>query len=346
MSILTRQASLKELADFVNAGFQGDPETLVSGIATLENAQPGDLSFFSNRKYYRFLTATRAGIVILKAEDVQHCPTNAIITDDPYLSYARLAAWLTADQSRSALIHNTAIVGKDTQLGKDVALAANVVIGEQCNIGNNVSLDAGCVIADGVTIGENTHCHPNVSIYKNVRIGKNTLIHSGVVIGSDGFGIANEQGKWIKVPQLGSVQVGDNVEIGANTTIDRGAIEDTIIENGVKLDNLIQIAHNVHIGENTAIAGCVGIAGSTTIGRNCAIGGGAGILGHLSITDQVHITATSLVTKSISKPGVYSSGTPLQENALWHKNFVRFKQLDSMARRLTELQAQVKTLEK
>ncbi len=346
MSIPTRQASLKELAEFVNAEFQGDPETQVSGIATLEHAQPGDLSFFSNRKYHRFLSSTRASIVILKAEDVQHCPTNAIITDDPYLSYARLAAWLTTEQNPTAIIHDTVIIGQDTHIGEDVSLAANVVIGEQCNIGNNVRLDAGCVIADGVTIGDNTHCYPNVSIYKNVRIGKNTLIHSGVVIGSDGFGIANKQGKWIKVPQLGSVQIGDNVEIGANTTIDRGAIEDTIIENGVKLDNLIQIAHNVHIGENTAIAGCVGIAGSTTIGRNCAIGGGAGILGHLSITDQVHITATSLVTKSISKPGVYSSGTPLQENALWHKNFVRFKQLDSMARRLTELQAQLKILEK
>ncbi len=346
MSIPIRQVSLKELAEFVNAGFQGNPETLVSGIATLENAQSDDLSFFSNRKYRRFLSSTQAGIVILKAEDVEQCPTHAIITDDPYLSYARLAAWLTTKQNTTASIHDTAIVGQDTHIGENVSLAANVVIGEQCRIGNNVTVDAGCVIADGVTIGDNTHCYPNVTIYKNVRIGKNTLIHSGVVIGSDGFGIANEQGKWIKVPQLGSVQIGDNVEIGANTTIDRGAIEDTIIENGVKLDNLIQIAHNVHIGENTAIAGCVGIAGSTTIGRNCAIGGGAGILGHLSITDQVHITATSLVTKSISKPGVYSSGTPLQENALWHKNFVRFKQLDSMARRITELQAQLKVLEK
>ena len=346
MSIPTRQASLKELAEFVNAGFQGDPEARISGIATLEHARPGDLSFFSNRKYRRFLSSTRAGIVILKAEDVQHCPTNAIITEDPYLSYARLAAWLTSEQNPGALIHATAIIGQDTHIGEDVSLAANVVIGEQCHIGNNVRLDAGCVIADGVTIGDHSHCYPNVSIYRNVRMGKNTLIHSGVVIGSDGFGIANEQGQWIKVPQLGAVQIGDNVEIGANTTIDRGAIEDTIIENGVKLDNLIQIAHNVHIGENTAIAGCVGIAGSTTIGRNCAIGGGAGILGHLNITDQVQITATSLVTKSISQPGIYSSGTPLQENALWHKNFVRFKQLDSMARRLTELQAQVKSLEK
>ncbi len=342
MSIPTLQASLKELAELVNAGFQGDPETRVSGIATLEQAQPGDLSFFSNRKYHKFLSATQASIVILKPEDLEQCPTNAIVTDDPYLSYAKIAAWLTADPEQSSVVHDTAIIGKETHLGNNISLAAHVVIGEHCTIGDNVILDAGCVIADGVSIGANTHCYPNVSIYNQVSMGKNVLVHSGVVIGSDGFGIANDQGQWIKVPQLGSVQIGDHVEIGSNTSIDRGAIEDTVIENGVKLDNLIQIAHNVHIGENTAIAACVGIAGSTTIGKNCAIGGGAGILGHLSITDHVHITATSLVTKSINKPGVYSSGTPLQENALWHKNFVRFKQLDSMARRLMDLQSKIK----
>lgn len=344
MSISTRQASLKELAQLVDAGFHGDPDTQVSGIATLEHAQPGDLSFFSNRKYHKYLSSTEASVVILKPDDLQQCPASAsaIVTDDPYLSYAKIASWLTADNHHSAAVQSTAVIGQGCSLGENVTLGANVVIGQNCSIADNVVLDAGCVIADGVSIAENSHLYPNVSIYYNVRIGKNAIIHSGVVIGSDGFGIANDKGQWIKVPQLGSVVIGDNVEIGSNTTIDRGAIEDTIIENGVKLDNLIQVAHNVHIGEHTAIAGCVGIAGSTSIGRHCAIGGGAGILGHLTITDHVHITATSLVTKSISKPGVYSSGTPLQENAQWHKNFARFKQLDSMARRLTELQNKLK----
>ncbi len=342
MSISTRKAGLKELAEFVDADFHGDPDTQISGIATLELAGTHDLSFFANRKYHKYLLSTQAAIVILKPDDLEQCPGSAILADDPYLSYAKIAAWLTQNTHQTTAIHPAAIIGESTQLGKNVTLAANVVIGQNCLIADNVVLDAGCVIADGVSIAENSHIFPNVSIYSGVKIGKNAIIHSGVVIGSDGFGIANDKGQWTKVPQLGSVVIGDNVEIGSNTTIDCGAIEDTVIEDGVKLDNLIQVAHNVHIGENTAIAGCVGIAGSTRIGKYCAIGGGAGILGHLNIADHVHITATSLVTKSISKPGVYSSGTPLQENALWHKNFVRFKQLDSLARRLNELENKTK----
>ena len=338
MSIPTRRASLKELADIVDATIHGDPEVLISGIATLEHAKTNDLSFFSNRKYYKFLASTQATIVILSPDDVDQCPCNAIVVDDPYLAYAKIATWLTSQEHQNTKIAPSAIIADDVKMGSNVSIGANVVIGQGSVIGDNVTIGAGCSIANEVTISDGTLIYANVSIYPRVSIGKNVIIHSGVVIGSDGFGIANEKGKWFKVPQLGTVVVGNDVEIGANTTIDRGAIEDTIIEDGVKLDNLIQIAHNVRIGENTAIAGCVGIAGSTTIGKHCAIGGGSGILGHLSIADHVHITATSLVTKTISKAGVYSSGTPLQENAQWHKNFARFKQLDSMARRITELE--------
>ena len=327
-----------ELAEIVGASVHGDPESNISGIATLELAGPGDLTFFSNRKYHKFLSATTASIVILHHDDVELCPTNAIVVDDPYLAYAKIATWLTSQQNDETSIAASAVIDESVELGNNISIGANVVIGSGCRIADNVCIEAGCSIAENVSIGSGSVIYANVSVYSGVTIGVNSIIHAGVVIGSDGFGIANEKGQWFKVPQLGSVTIGDNVEIGANTTIDRGAIEDTVIENGVKLDNLIQVAHNVRIGENTAIAGCVGIAGSTTIGKCCAIGGGSGILGHLTIADHVHITATSLVTKSIKKAGVYSSGTPLQENALWHKNFARFKQLDSMARRISELE--------
>ncbi|MCW8932168.1 MAG: UDP-3-O-(3-hydroxymyristoyl)glucosamine N-acyltransferase [Gammaproteobacteria bacterium] len=338
MSISTRQASIKELAEIVGASIHGDSEVTISGIATLELAKNSDLSFFTNRKYHKYLLSTEASIVILHPDDVKHCPTNAILTDDPYLAYAKIATWLTKPENLKSQIAVSAIIAESATIGDNTSIEAHVVIGNNSLIGNNVHLSAGCVIGDNVKVGNDTVIYPNVSIYSNVAIGSNTTIHSGAVLGSDGFGIANEKGQWFKVPQLGTVIIGDNVEVGANTTIDRGAIEDTVIENGVKLDNLIQIAHNVRIGENTAIAGCVGIAGSTTIGKHCAIGGGSGILGHLTIADHVHITATSLVTKSIKESGVYSSGTPLQENAQWHKNFVRFKQLDKMARRLSKLE--------
>ncbi len=338
MSIITRQANIKELADIVGAPIHGNAETTISGIATLQSADESELSFFSNRKYHKYLGQTKAAIVILHPDDLSACPTNAILADDPYLAYAKIAAWLTQADIQKKYTAPSALIADNVFMGKNTHIGAHVVIGSACHIGDNVSIHAGCVIADNVHIGEHTLLYPNVSIYADVQLGQHCIIHSGVVLGSDGFGIANDQGQWFKVPQLGRVIIGDRVEIGANTTIDRGAIEDTIIADGVKLDNLIQVAHNVKIGENTAIAGCVGIAGSSTIGKYCAIGGGAGILGHLTIADHVHITATSLVTKSISQAGVYSSGTPLQENSQWHKNFIRFKQLDKMARRLTELE--------
>ena len=345
MSIVTRYASLDELARLIDGSVHGDPDVSISGIATLELAKKNDLSFFSNRKYHQYLSATKAGVVILHPDDVEQCPTNAILTNDPYLAYAKIATYLTENKSRKSHISSTATLADDVKIGENVFIGEHVVIGQGSEIGNHVTIQAGSVIGEAVSIADSCCLYPNVSVYAGVSIGHHSIIHSGAVLGSDGFGIANEQGQWIKVPQLGSLLVGNHVEIGANTTIDRGAIEDTIIENGVKLDNLIQIAHNVHIGENTVIAGCVGIAGSASIGKNCAIGGGAGILGHLTIADKVHITATSLVTKSIKKAGIYSSGTPLQETQLWHKNFARFKQLDNMSRRLTQIEKQFTTRE-
>jgi len=341
MSIPIRHASLKELAEVIGSEFQGDAHCTISAIATLELAQANELSFFSNRKYYKHLLNTKASIVILHPDDVSDCPANAILAQDPYLAYAKIATWLSATdktQAEESKISDAAMIADNVIIGNHTHIAANVVIAANCCIGDNVILHPGCVLAEKVTIADNTIIHANVAVYADSIIGRDCIIHAGAIVGSDGFGIANEQGQWLKVPQLGRVIIGDRVEIGANTTIDRGAIEDTIIEDGVKLDNQIQIAHNVHIGENTAIAGCVGIAGSSTIGKSCAIGGGVGILGHLNIADRVHITATSLVTKSINEAGVYSSGTPLQESIQWHKNFVRFKQLDKMARRLNALE--------
>ena len=338
MSIATRVASLAELSKLIVADIHGDATTTISGIATLEKAQKKDLSFFSNRKYHQFLSNTRAGIVILHPDDVEQCPSNAIVTNDPYLAYAKIAAYLTDNTLQESKVSPSASIADGVKLGDNVSIGDAVVIGQGTQIGSQVTIQAGCVIGEQVKIADGSFIHSNVSIYSGVSIGKAAIIHSGAVLGSDGFGIANDNGQWIKVPQLGSLVLGDSVEIGANTTIDRGAIEDTMIGNGVKLDNLIQIAHNVCIGDNTVIAGCVGIAGSASIGKNCAIGGGAGILGHLTIVDNVQITATSLVTKSIKKSGIYSSGTPLQESHLWHKNFVRFKQLDCMAKRLSQLE--------
>ncbi len=342
MSIPTRPASLKELAEVIGSEFHGDAQCTISAIATLELAQHNELSFFSNRKYYKYLLNTKASIVILHPDDVHECPANAILAQDPYLAYAKIAAWLSETRHKvepeQSQISESAVIDDTVIMGNNSYIAANVVIAGDCRIGDNVIIHPGCVLAEKVSIADNTIIHANVAIYAYSIIGCNCIIHAGAIIGSDGFGIANDQGQWLKVPQLGRVIIGDRVEVGANTTIDRGAIEDTIIENGVKLDNQIQIAHNVHIGENTAIAGCVGIAGSSIIGQSCAIGGGVGILGHLNIADRVHITATSLVTKSIDEAGIYSSGTPLQESAQWHKNFVRFKQLDKMARRLNALE--------
>ncbi len=341
MSIPTRKVAIKVLAELVSANVVGETDAMVSGIATLENAARGDLCFFSNRKYFKYLASTSATVVILHQNDVVNCPVNALVVDDPYLAYAKIAAFLTEQNINNTDIHCSAVIHDTASLGKNVVIGANAVISKEVSIGDNTVIQSGSVIGENTTIGSFSTLYANVTVYPGITMGDRVVIHSGAVIGGDGFGIANENGKWIKVPQLGSVVIGDDVEIGANTTIDRGAIEDTIIEQGVKLDNLIQIAHNVHIGKNTVMAGCVGVSGSTTIGSNCAIGGGAGLVGHINIADNVQLTGTAFVTRSINSPGVYSSGIPSQDNALWHKNTVRFKQLDSLARRLKSLEVRV-----
>jgi len=333
--------SLGELAAHVGGGVIGDSEVRIAAVATLQNAQSGQIAFLANSKYRRYLASTKASAVILSDSDAAYCVCPALVVKNPYLAYARIATLLNPVAPPQSGIHTSAVISPDCELSDTVSIGPNVVIESGVCLGEGVVIGAGCYLGSEVRIACHTRLYPNVNVYHQVRIGERGLIHSGVVLGSDGFGMASDNGVWVKVPQLGRVVIGDDVEIGANTTIDRGALDDTVIENGVRLDNQIQIAHNVRIGAHTAIAGCVGVAGSTRIGQRCQIGGGVGVVGHLDIADDVYITAMSLVTGNIHKPGIYSSGTGLESNAGWQKNAVRFRQLDDMARRLRELERRI-----
>lgn len=332
------EITLQELAQRLGGEVHGEGDCLINCVGTLQNAAPGALTFLANRAYRKYLAHTQASAVLLRKEDLEACPVSAIVLDDPYLGYAHAATILYPPAVCPSGIAPGAVVGNGCRIADSAWIGANAIIEDGAVIGEQVFIGPGCVIGNNVVVGDASHLTANVTICHEVIIGKRALIHPGVVIGSDGFGIANDHGKWFKVPQLGSVRIGDDVEIGANTTIDRGAVEDTVLEDGVKLDNQIQVAHNVFIGAHTAIAGCVGIAGSARIGAHCAIGGGAVILGHLEIADHVHITAMSLVTGSIREGGSYSSGTPLEPSEQWRRNFTRFHRLDEMYRRLGALE--------
>ncbi|UCE89039.1 MAG: UDP-3-O-(3-hydroxymyristoyl)glucosamine N-acyltransferase [Pseudomonadota bacterium] len=335
--------TLEELARRVGGEVQGDGECRIDSVGTLIGASAGQISFLSNVRYKRHLKDTQASAVIISPDDLaaSEYTGNAIVSQDPYLAYAKVAVQLNPGPPArqgihaSAVVDATAVVHESAWLGPNCVIEANALIGERVQIG------AGSVVGEGTAIGADTVLLPNVTLCHGVKIGMRGRIHPGAVIGSDGFGIALDGGRWTKVPQLGSVQIGDDVEIGANTTVDRGAIDSTIIEDGAKLDNQIQIAHNVIVGAHTAIAGCVGIAGSTRIGKHCAIGGGVGIAGHLEIADHVTLTGGTTVLQSIRRSGVYSSGAPVETNQKWHRNYLRIKQLDEMARRLKELESRL-----
>lgn len=331
--------TLKQLASLVDGVIIGDEDYLIDSIATLQTAKKNQLSFLSNKKYKKYLDATQAGIIIIDADLASLCPNNAIVVDDPYVSYAKIAAFMHPNIQAAVGIAESACIASNCEIDSTASILDNVVIESGVTIGAHSVIGPGSVIKQGVTIGENTRLIANVTLCNTVKIGDRCTIHPGAVIGADGFGIANDQGKWIKIPQIGSVEIGNDVEIGANTTIDRGAIENTEIHNGVKLDNQIQIGHNVVIGENTVIAGCTGIAGSTSIGKNCAIGGGAAIGGHLQLTDGIQLTGMTMVTKSILKSGVYSSGIPAEPTHEWHKNVVRYRQLDKLTARVKQLES-------
>jgi len=330
--------TLDEIARHVGGTVQGDEQYEVSSIATLHNAQSDQLSFLSNQKYRKYLTETGAGAVILSSDMAGSVPKHAIIVDDPYVAYAKAASLLNPVKKKQAGIHPSASIGSDCTIHPSAMIAAQVVIGSGVSIAENVTIGSGCVILDNVMIGESSLLIANITVCDDVQIGKRAIIHPGVVIGAAGFGIANNNGKWINVPQIGSVQIGDDVDIGSNTTIDCGAIDDTIISDGVKLDNQIQVGHNTMIGENTVIAGCTGIAGSTIIGKNCIIGGAANIGGHLKLADGVILTGMAMVTKSIKQAGSYSSGIPAEETHHWHKNVIRYRQMDKLVKRVKQLE--------
>ena len=330
--------SLADLATRLELPFRGDGEVRIEGVATLHNAAPGRLSFLANPRYRQYLADTRAAAVVIAPQDEAHCPVPALISPNPYAAYARAAALLYPDASARQGVHASACVEEGARVAEDAWIGPMSVVEAGAVIESGVQVGPGCVIGQDVTVGEHSRLVARVTLCHGVRIGRRVLMHPGVVIGSDGFGIANESGRWIKVPQVGGVVIGDDVEIGANTSIDRGAVEDTVLEEGVKLDNQIQVGHNVRIGAHTAIAGCVGIAGSARIGRHCAIGGGAGIVGHLELADHVQVTAMTLVTRSITEPGVYSSGVPAQPGMTWNRNYARLRELDELARRVRELE--------
>lgn len=334
---MTIEYALHELAQHVGGKVFGNKAVIINRLSALGDAQEGALSFLANANYRPLLQTTKASALIVREEDVDQCLCPAIVVSDPYLAYAKISH-LFDKRAVTRAIHSTAIIDGTAKLGINISIAAHVVIGANTIIADGVIVGAGTAIGDRCTVGEETQIAANVSIYSDVVIGKRNIIHSGAVIGADGFGFANEKGAWVKIAQLGGVQLGDDVEIGACVTIDRGALNDTIIEEGVKLDNQIQVAHNVKIGAHTAIAGCVGIAGSTTIGSYCTIAGGAGIVGHITIADNVHITGMTMVTKSIVEPGVYSSGMAAIRDAQWKKSVARFRQLDEMAKKLNKLE--------
>lgn len=334
--------SLGKLAEAAGCEIDGDAALEIQGVATLANASAGDISFLANPRYRSQLANTRASAVILSPDDAAHFSGAKLISRNPYLSYARVAGCFSAEPDAVPGIHPSATVDPAARVSRSARIAAGAVVDAGAEIGEHVFVGPNCWVGSNSRIGTGTRLVANVSIAGGVSIGARCLLHSGVVTGADGFGLARDGERWVKVPQLGGVRIGDDVEIGANTTIDRGALEDTVIENGVKLDNQIQVAHNVRIGAHTAIAGCTAIAGSSIIGKRCMIAGGVGIAGHLEIADDVTVLAMTLVTHSIREKGVYSGSHPMEEVGQWRRNSARLRQLDELAKRVRELEKKLK----
>ena len=305
----------------------GDSNILINSAASLESANKNSVSFFNNSKYLDLLKNTKAALVILNKESCALHSGACIVVDNPYLYFAKISRFLNPIKILKKEIHKSAIIHPTCKLGKDIYIGPNVIIEENVFIADGVTVHAGVIIESDNVIGGHSTIHPNVVIKTNTIIGKNCTLYAGAVIGSDGFGYAKDNDKWLAIPQIGKVVLGDNVDIGSNSTIDRGALDDTIISSGVKIDNLVQIGHNCIIGENTIIAGCVGIAGSAKIGKNCAIGGAAMILGHLSITNNVTISPGSMITRSIKNPGTYTALMPFQDHEAWLKTAAKIRRL-------------------
>lgn len=333
------------LADIVAAlggELHGDSTLAIARIAPLDNADAASISFLAQARHAAKLASTRAGCVIVAPSQREAAATRgaALVTDDPYLYYARLSQWWRARVAGkpAAGVHASAVVDGSARIDPSAHIGPLAVVGAQARVEAGAVIGPHCSVGAHAVIGAGTRLAERVSFGEGCRIGARGIVHAGVVVGADGFGFAPVQGRWEKIEQLGAVRIGDDVEIGANTCIDRGALEDTVIEDGVKLDNLIQVAHNVRIGAHTAIAAMAGIAGSTRIGRHCTIGGAAGIVGHIELADNVHVDAGTIITRSISKPGRYSGLFPFDDNASWEKNAATLRQLHSLRERLRALE--------
>lgn len=336
--------TLPEIAARFGGEVRADNGVIVRQVASLASASADQLAFLTDARYLSLLATTGAGAVLLPPRYAEATDLPRIITDNPYAYYARISTLLNPEPAMSAGIDAAASVAETAVIPESASIGAHAVIGNGASLGEGVIVGPGCYIGDGVTVGAMTRLHANCVIYHGCRIGKNCIVHSGTVIGADGFGHAEDSGRWVKIPQVGRVCVGDEVEIGANTTIDRGALDDTVIEDGVKLDNLIQIGHNCHIGAHTVIAGCVGIAGSARIGKHCRIGGAAMILGHLEIADDVTISPGSMIPRSITKSGTYTALMPFQTHKEWLKTAAHIRHLDALAERIARLENELNEL--
>ena len=326
--------TLREIVAALGGEAVGEVAAPLTGVATLDSAGPAEIAFLANPKYRGRLATTRAGAVILGPGDRDAGRMPRIVSENPYAYYARTVALFHPEPRAKAGVHPTAQVAAGARVAASAEVGPYAVIGADASVGDGAVIGAHCVLGERAAIGAHSRLHPRVTIYDGCRIGARCVVHSGVVIGADGFGMARESGRWLKIPQVGAVRVGDDVEIGANTTIDRGALDDTVIEDGVKLDNLIQVGHNCVIGAHTVIAGCTGISGSVTIGKNCMIGGGVGIVGHLAVCDGVTISGFAFITKSITEPGTYTSGMPAMPHGEWLRNAAQLRHLDELARRV------------
>lgn len=330
---------LADIAELLEGEVRGDDEACVSGVASIASAKAGEITFLVSGKYKKYLEGTKATAVILAQEYADECRVNAIVVKNPEAAFAQWVEYSTQRRRPATGVHATAVLGEDCDIHSSVSIGANCVLGDRVKIAANTIIHPGVVIQSDCHIGESCEIRSNVTLCHDVRIGNRVVIHAGAVIGEDGFGFVSDDGVWKNIPQVGSVVIEDDVQIGANTTIDRGALDNTYIAKGVKIDNLVQVAHNVQIGENTIIAGCVGIAGSARIGKHCMIGGASSINGHIEVADGVMLAGTATVFKSLTEPGIYASGINVEPHIQWGRTIVRLKQIDQMAKRIKKLES-------
>jgi len=336
--LLLMSITLGELATQFGCELAGDPAVQISTVATLSSGRPESISFFANRAYAAALETTEASAVILQESDLEKCPVDALISSNPYLTFARIAEVLYPDADVNPGIHERARVSDSAHVSATAFIAANAFVDDECEIGEHVFVGPGAVVGPRCRIGSQSRILANATLVQDVTIGSRCIVHSGAVIGSDGFGNATSDAGWVKVRQLGGVRIGDDVEIGCNSVVDRGSIGDTIIENGVRLDNLIQIAHNVHIGEHTAMAAMTGISGSTVIGKRCMFAGRSGSVGHVEICDDVIVGADSFISKNVTEAGVYSASFPAEKDMNWKRKVARFRRIEDMINRIKDLE--------